>query len=587
MARDTPPPGEDNAMDRLAGPSVRNWVDPDGSDQQAMKPNASVDLGWGRLLFGHTFKDPRQLAEVLCDEQPGRRDICLYLRDPHVVLSMAPDQLFLDPSHTFRVWPDRYKSATRDLSAITTRPLESVEEAERIREVYLKRGMVCTDPAFALEMGRGGVADYRVAINPDGELVGVAIGVDHVAAFDDPEHGASLWSLAVDPGSQTPGVGEALVRHVIEHYFGLGRAYVDLSVLHNNAEAIALYEKLGFTRVPAFCVKHKNPINERYFLPEADDAKLNPYARIIADEARRRGVRVEVLDAEYGYLKLSLGGRSVTCRESLSELTSAVAMSRCDDKRVTRRILQDAGIAVPEQAVAVGDEEDEAFLSEHGRIVVKPARGEQGVGITVDIGTTEDMRRAIELARRTSDRVLLERFAAGRDVRVIVIEERVVAAAVRRPAAVCGAGGRTVRQLIERYSRRRAAATGGESRVPMDDETSRCVEAGGYTMDDVLPDGEHLQIRKTANLHTGGTIHDVTAALDPAVAEACVDAARALQIPVVGLDLLMPDPAGREYVMIEANERPGLANHEPQPTAERFIECLFPQLARKRVEHPR
>jgi len=34
---------------------------------------------------------------------------------------------------------------------------------------------------------------------------------------------------------------------------------------------------------------------------------------------------------------------------------------------------------------------------------------------------------------------------------------------------------------------------------------------------------------------------------------------------------------GPEYVIIEANERPGLANHEPQPTAERFIDLLFPQ----------
>ena len=31
-----------------------------------------------------------------------------------------------------------------------------------------------------------------------------------------------------------------------------------------------------------------------------------------------------------------------------------------------------------------------------------------------------------------------------------------------------------------------------------------------------------------------------------------------------------------EYVFVEANERPGLANHEPQPTAAAFIDYLFP-----------
>ena len=51
----------------------------------------------------------------------------------------------------------------------------------------------------------------------------------------------------------------------------------------------------------------------------------------------------------------------------------------------------------------------------------------------------------------------------------------------------------------------------------------------------------------------------------------------ALEIPVVGLDFMVPDVEGSDYAIIEANERPGLANHEPQPTAERFVDLLFPQ----------
>jgi hypothetical protein len=95
-------------------------------------------------------------------------------------------------------------------------------------------------------------------------------------------------------------------------------------------------------------------------------------------------------------------------------------------------------------------------------------------------------------------------------------------------------------------------------------------------MDDVLDEGATLVVRRTANLHTGGTIHDVTSGLHPVLAEACRAAAAALEIPVVGLDLLVPDPTGPDHVFIEANERPGLANHEPQPTAERFVDLLFP-----------
>ena len=100
-------------------------------------------------------------------------------------------------------------------------------------------------------------------------------------------------------------------------------------------------------------------------------------------------------------------------------------------------------------------------------------------------------------------------------------------------------------------------------------------------MDAVLPAGQRLRVRRTANLHTGGTIEDVTDRLHPAVAESAGRARRAIGIPVTGLDFLVPDVAGPEHVFIEANERPGLANHEPQPTAERFVDLLFPETRRR------
>jgi D-alanine-D-alanine ligase-like ATP-grasp enzyme len=153
----------------------------------------------------------------------------------------------------------------------------------------------------------------------------------------------------------------------------------------------------------------------------------------------------------------------------------------------------------------------------------------------------------------------------------------VVAAAVRKPAEVIGTGEATIRELIDRQSRRRAVATGGESTIPLDDHTAQTVADHCYGLDDVLPRGEVLQVRRTANLHTGGTIHDVTARVHPSLAEAAVRTAQTIGIPVVGVDLLVEDVEGPEHVVIEANERPGLANHEPQPVVERFVDLLFPQ----------
>lgn len=148
---------------------------------------------------------------------------------------------------------------------------------------------------------------------------------------------------------------------------------------------------------------------------------------------------------------------------------------------------------------------------------------------------------------------------------------------MRRPPLIVGDGLTNVRKLIELQSRRRAAATGGESTIPLDAETKRCLAAEGLTLSDVPEKGRQIAVRKTANLHTGGTIHDVTEILHPRLVDASIRAAKALDIPVVGLDLIVKSPRKPDYVFIEANERPGLANHEPQPTAERFIDLLFPQ----------
>jgi D-alanine-D-alanine ligase-like ATP-grasp enzyme len=115
--------------------------------------------------------------------------------------------------------------------------------------------------------------------------------------------------------------------------------------------------------------------------------------------------------------------------------------------------------------------------------------------------------------------------------------------------------------------------------TPIDDITAACLRAAGHDLDDVLPARHELQVRRAANLHTGGTIEDVTARLHPALADAAIRAAAAIDIPVAGIDLMVPSPERPEHVFIEVNEQPGLANHEPQPTAARYLDLLFPATA--------
>lgn len=568
-------------LERQTTPSLTGRAYPRGiKDQPAPARNVILDCGWGRLVFAHTFRDSQLLVETLRREQPGKRDIAFYVHEPHVVVSLAPQEVFLDPSHTFRLWLDRYHASAQRPRGFHVRMLNSREDAEAIHRLYLRRHMVPPDADFIYDHRLSGSLTYLVAEDPhNNKIIGAVTGVDHVNVFDDPEKGCSMWALAVDPQASLPGVGEALIRQLAEMYLARGRLYMDLSVLHDNRQAIRLYEKLAFERVPVFALKAKNPHNEPLFIGDSPESKLNPYAKIIIREAQRRGIYVEILDAEAAYFELRLGGRSVVCRESLSELTSAVAMSRCDDKTVTHRILRQAGLNVPAQAKVQSELQAEQFMHKFGAVVVKPARGEQGHGISVDIRKPDDLKAAVAEARKHCETVILEQYVQGDDLRIIVINEEVVAAAIRRPPRIVGNQQDTVETLIRKESRRREAVTGGESKIPIDRETIRCIELAGYTLDSVLPEGTTLTVRKTANLHAGGTIHDVTAKLNPVLRKAAVDAARAIDIPVTGLDFLVPSVEREDYVIIEANERPGLANHEPQPTAERFIDLLFPQTA--------
>ena len=546
----------------------------DGSALDAQP--VAVHCGWGRLLIGHTFPDPGSLADELLNEQPGERDIALYVAAPQQVLAQSPQQLFLDPSDTLRLWFTDYRPATRVFRGFRIRRAQSEADWCAINSLYQARAMLPIDPTLLTARHQGGPVYWIAEDEDSGAVIGSVMGLNHHTAFHDPENGSSLWCLAVDPQCSRPGVGEVLVRHLVEHFMSRGLSYLDLSVLHDNQQAKNLYGKLGFRNLSTFAIKRKNGINQPLFLGPGPEVGLNPYARILVEEAYRRGIDVQIDDAPSGLFTLSHGGRRIRCKESLTDLTSSISMSLCQDKSLTHKVLSQAGLNVPVQQLAGNGDDNLAFLEEHSRIVVKPLDGEQGNGVAVDLDSFDQVQAAIDTARVFDSRVLLESFHEGLDLRIVVIGFDVVAAAIRRPAQVVGDGHHSVLQLIEAQSRRRQAATQGESRIPQDAETLRAVQAAGYEYDSVLPSGVLLAVRKTANLHTGGCLEDVTTILHPVLKDAAIRAARALDIPVVGLDLMVPAADQPEYVFIEANERAGLANHEPQPTAERFIDLLFP-----------
>ena len=177
-----------------------------------IKENVALDCGWGRLVFGQTFAEHEAIIKELTREKSSCRDIAIYIRDHHVLLGLAPELLFLDPSHTYRLWLHMYKMPKRRSRAFSIRMPCDRQDAEEINRIYRSCGMLEAPPEKILENQLTRVFNYYLAERvSDNKVIGTISGIDHRLAFNDPDNGSSFWCLAVDTDARTDGVGCSLV----------------------------------------------------------------------------------------------------------------------------------------------------------------------------------------------------------------------------------------------------------------------------------------------------------------------------------------------------------------------------------------
>jgi hypothetical protein len=150
-------------IDRQGSPTLRNWDDRTGLRGQRASSEATVNCGWGRLIFAHTFMDNLRLAETICNESPKQRNIALYIKDPHVILSLRPQELFLDPSHTYRLWLYNYRGSRVRPKGFQIRRMQDERDANAIGRLLATRHMVPVAPEFLLEKGSIGFSRHASA----------------------------------------------------------------------------------------------------------------------------------------------------------------------------------------------------------------------------------------------------------------------------------------------------------------------------------------------------------------------------------------------------------------------------------------
>ncbi|MEN3046387.1 MAG: cyanophycin synthetase, partial [Candidatus Hydrothermales bacterium] len=317
---------------------------------------------------------------------------------------------------------------------------------------------------------------------------------------------------------------------------------------------------------------------------------LGPSTQAIVDEAIKRGIPVIRLWDEGNLVQLGYGKNSKRIWATTTEYTSNIAVEIACDKEITRKILRDCGIPTPKGLVVRSFEEAKEKVKEIGfPCVVKPVNGNHGKGVTVGVNNLRELKKAFKYAKKYSNEIIIEELVSGKDYRILVINGKAVACAQRTPAHVIGDGKRTIRELIDEVNKDERRGIGHEkplTKIKIDEMTMEILKKKKLTLDSVLPKGEILYLKTSANLSTGGEAEDVTDIAHPTNLNLAERVARIIGLDIAGIDFISEDITKPLFEtngkVVEVNAAPGFRMHvypskgKPRNVSSYVLDMLFP-----------
>lgn len=319
--------------------------------------------------------------------------------------------------------------------------------------------------------------------------------------------------------------------------------------------------------------------------------RLGPSTGSIVEEAASRGIPWIRLN-KYSLCQLGYGANQKRIQATVTSETSSIGVEIACDKEDTKFLLEQAEVEVPRGDII----RRESSLADACKyvgypLVVKPVGGNHGRGITVNIKNYEDALVAFNAAKVVSSSVIIEKFITGEDYRILVINYKLVAAAKRTPAHVIGDGKSTVRELVDKVNQDPRRGYGHENvltQITINDLTKTIIAAKGYSEDSIIPEGERLILKDTANLSTGGTAEDVTDIMHPENIEMAERISRIIDLDICGIDVMTTDisqPLSETGgAVLEVNAGPGFRMHLaptsglPRNVAAPVVDKLFPKM---------
>ena len=346
-------------------------------------------------------------------------------------------------------------------------------------------------------------------------------------------------------------------------------------------------------------------INNEYYTIEEDirklkrlnnREKLGPSTFSIVEEAERRNIPYKRLNNN-SLVMLGQGCNQKIICSSVASTSSSLAVNMASDKEVTRNLLSQNYIPVPEGTLIDDISELEEAIAEIGfPIVTKPVNGNHGRGITTRINTIEHAIMGFYEAQYVSQDVIIEKYIKGNDYRFLVIDYKLVAVAKRTPAMVVGNGFLTISELIDLTNKDERRGNGHEkelTKIEIDAGTATLLREKNLTLNTVLSFGTILYLKDTANLSTGGTAEDVTDVVHPKNVFMAERIARLMNLDICGIDIMAEDVTAPITIangaIIEINAGPGLRMHlsptegTPRNVAAPLLDMLFPHNASSRI----
>lgn len=320
-----------------------------------------------------------------------------------------------------------------------------------------------------------------------------------------------------------------------------------------------------------------------------EEVRFGPSTGSIVEEAESRDIPFIRLN-DQSLVQLGYGVHQKRIQATTTSQTNMISVDIAGDKAATKNLLGDMGVPVP-KGYEIRDEEDlERTIERVGfPVVIKPLDGNHGKGATVGITNLEDAKTAFAKAKEYSRWIIVEKQLIGSDFRALVVNNRLIAVAERVPANVVGNGKLTIQQLIDKTNEDPRRGYGHENvltQITIDQQTERLIKAKHYTLETVLPKGEILYLKTTANISTGGTAIDRTDEVHPENVFLFERIARIIGLDIAGIDVIAPNVAQplseNGGGIIEVNAAPGFRMHLApsegigRNVAEYVIDMLFP-----------